>query len=67
MLIRPQLATLKSWAPTADQWLHEIGYRAPIHLNHAKKRVYTRNGLDWTKRFSVIARAHDIPGQAIRR
>jgi hypothetical protein len=26
---------------------------------------YTRNGLDWTKRFSVIAGALDIPGQAI--
>jgi bifunctional non-homologous end joining protein LigD len=25
----------------------------------------TRNGLDWTKRFSVIAGALDIPGQAI--
>ena len=30
-----------------------------------RKRVYTRNGLDWTKRFSTIAGALDIPGQAI--
>ena len=29
-----------------------------------KRKVYTRNGLDWTKRFS-IAGALDIPGQAI--
>ena len=28
-------------------------------------RGYTRNGLDWTKRFSAIAGALDIPGQAI--
>jgi bifunctional non-homologous end joining protein LigD len=66
--IRPQLATLKSRAPTGDQWLHEIkydGYRIQIHLNNGKRKVYTRNGLDWTKRFSVIARALDIPGQAI--
>ena len=27
--------------------------------------MHTRNGLDWTKRFSVIAGALDIPGQAI--
>jgi bifunctional non-homologous end joining protein LigD len=37
-----------------------------IHLNKGKRKVYTRNGLDdWTKRFSVIAGALDIPGQAI--
>jgi hypothetical protein len=27
--------------------------------------TFTRNGLDWTKRFSLIAGALDIPGQAI--
>jgi bifunctional non-homologous end joining protein LigD len=66
--IKPQLATLKSGAPKGDQWLHEIkcdGYRIQIHLNKGKRKVYTRNGLDWTKRFSVIAGALDIPGQAI--
>jgi bifunctional non-homologous end joining protein LigD len=36
-----------------------------IHINAGKKKVFTRNGLDWTKRFSVIAGALDIPGQAI--
>ena len=66
--IKPQLATLKSKAPSGDQWLHEIkfdGYRVQVHLNKGKKRVFTRTGLDWTKRFSVIAGALDIPGQAI--
>ena len=66
--IKPQLATLKAKAPSGDQWLHEIkfdGYRVQVHLNKGKKRVFTRNGLDWTKRFSVIAGALDIPGQAI--
>ena len=29
------------------------------------RRVYTRNGLDWTKRFSTIAAALGIPGEAI--
>ena len=66
--IRPQLATLKSKAPSGEQWLHEIkydGYRVQVHANAGKKRVYTRNGLDWTKPFSTIAGALDIPGQAI--
>jgi bifunctional non-homologous end joining protein LigD len=34
-------------------------------LNRGKRKVFTRNGLDWTKRFSVIAGAIDIPGQAV--
>jgi bifunctional non-homologous end joining protein LigD len=66
--IKPQLATLKSKAPAGDQWLHEIkydGYRVQLHLNKGKRKVYTRTGLDWTKRFSLIAGAFDIPGQAI--
>src|ERR1700749_642585 len=66
--IKPQLATLKANAPSGDQWLHEIkfdGYRVQVHLDEGRKRVFTRNGLDWTKRFSVIAAALDIPGQAI--
>lgn len=65
--IKPQLATLKSRAPKGN-WLHEInydGYRVQIHLNKGRRRVYTRNGLDWTKRFSLIAGALDLAGQAI--
>jgi bifunctional non-homologous end joining protein LigD len=62
--IKPQLATLKSRAPKGDQWIHEIkydGYRVQIHLNKARVTVYTRNGLDWTKRFAPIADAFGIP------
>src|SRR5688572_15886618 len=65
--IKPQLATLKSTATKGD-WLHEIkfdGYRVQVHINAGKKKVYTRNGHDWTKRFSVIAGAFDIAGQVI--
>src|SRR3954469_361794 len=66
--IKPQLATLKSKAPKGDQWLHEIkfdGYRIQVHLQRGRKKVYTRNGLDWTKRFSTIAAALAVPGEAI--
>jgi bifunctional non-homologous end joining protein LigD len=58
--IKPQLATLKSKAPQGQQWLHEIkfdGYRVQLHLNEGRGKAYTRNGLDWTKRFSQIAGA----------
>ena len=66
--IKPQLATLKSKAPKGDQWLHEIkydGYRIQVHLKSGRKKIYTRNGLDWTKRFTEIAGALAIPGEAI--
>ena len=66
--IRPQLATLKSKAPKGEQWLHEIkydGYRVQVHLNRGRMQVFTRNGLDWTKRFTEIAGALAIPGEAI--
>jgi bifunctional non-homologous end joining protein LigD len=66
--IKPQLATLKSKAPKGDQWLHEIkydGYRIQVHLNRGRKKVFTRTGLDWTKRFTEIAGALAIPGEAI--
>jgi bifunctional non-homologous end joining protein LigD len=66
--IKPQLATLKSKAPLGDQWLHEIkydGYRVQVHLKEGRRKVYTRNGLDWTNRFSTIAAALDIAGEAI--
>ena len=66
--IKPQLATLKTKAPKGDLWLHEIkydGYRIQVHLSRGRKKVFTRNGLDWTKRFTEIAGALAIPGEAI--
>src|ERR1700761_1004921 len=65
--IKPQLATLKGKAPSGD-WLHEIkydGYRVQLHVNRGHKKAFTRNGLNWVKRFSAIAGALEIPGQAI--
>ena len=66
--IKPQLATLKSKPPKGDRWLHEIkydGYRIQVHLNRGRKKVFTRNGLDWTKRFTKVAGALAMPGEAI--
>ena len=66
--IKPQLATLKGKAPAGEQWIHEIkfnGYPVQVHLNRGNVKVFTRNGHDWTKRFSAIAGAFHIKGQSI--
>jgi bifunctional non-homologous end joining protein LigD len=48
---------------------HEIikydGYRVQLHAKHGRATAYTRNGLDWTKRFAGITKAFDIQGEAI--
>jgi bifunctional non-homologous end joining protein LigD len=41
------------------------GYRVQVHLSRGRKKVFTRNGLDWTKRFTEIAGALAISGEAI--
>lgn len=56
--IKPQLATLKPRPPTGAAWIHEIkfdGYRAQAHVSSAGTKIYTRSGLDWTKKFTPIA------------
>ncbi|KYH01769.1 non-homologous end-joining DNA ligase [Bradyrhizobium sp. DOA1] len=66
--IAPQLATLKMNAPSGPLWIHEVkydGYRIQLHVDGDRRKVFTRNGLDWTHKFSVIAGAFDIEGQAI--
>jgi bifunctional non-homologous end joining protein LigD len=68
LIFEPCLPTSGTKVPDGNDWLHEIkydGYRVQIHLSKGKKKIFTRNGLDWTKRFSVIAGALDLPGQAI--
>jgi len=65
--IKPQLATLKGEAPSGAQWIHEIkydGYRAQIHVDGGA-RIFTRNGHDWTNRFSRIANSFNLKSQTI--
>jgi len=60
----PQLAASRARAPSGEQWLHEIkydGYRVQLHVDKQRRTIFTRTGLDWTERFSVIAGAFDIP------
>jgi bifunctional non-homologous end joining protein LigD len=66
--IKPQLATLKSKAPKGSQWIHEIkydGYRVQANITVRKKRMFTRNGHDWIKRFALIAGALQIPAAIV--
>ncbi|MEP7125137.1 MAG: DNA ligase D [Byssovorax sp.] len=56
----PQLATLVDHVPTDPGWLFEMkldGYRAIALIEGGKARLISRNGLDWTARFSEIAAA----------
>lgn len=44
--------------PTTGEWIHEIkfdGYRIQAQLQNGKIRLFTRNGLDWTKKYPLIA------------
>lgn len=66
--INPQLATLKDNAPSGDQWIHEIkydGYRTQVHVDRGATKIFTRNGHDWTKRFSRIAGSFRLRSQTI--
>ncbi len=57
---RPQLATLVDDPPGGEDWLHEIkldGYRILAFIRDGRVRLITRNGKDWTSKFSGIADA----------
>ncbi len=52
-----QLAQLTDAVPAGDRWLHEMkydGYRTLVAVGGGDARAYTRSGLDWSDRFSVI-------------
>src|SRR5262249_33923687 len=55
--VEPQLATLVDAAPEGEGWLHEIkydGYRVLASVAGDNVVMWTRNGLDWTDKFSVL-------------
>jgi len=57
--VAPQLARVVPTVPTGGQWLHEIkfdGYRLLAVQRDGKLRLFTRNELDWTHRFTDLAR-----------
>jgi bifunctional non-homologous end joining protein LigD len=63
---KPQLATLVDAAPPGYDWGYEIkfdGYRVLVRIEAVKGkrevRIYTRNGNDWTAKFSKQVKALD--------
>lgn len=58
--VKPCLATLADKTPDSGNWIHEIkfdGYRLQARLDDGKVKLLTRNGLDWSRKFPVIAKA----------
>lgn len=56
--VEPALATLRTKPPASDKYVHEIkfdGYRVQAHLRGGLVSLWTRGGLNWTKRFPTIA------------
>jgi bifunctional non-homologous end joining protein LigD len=56
--VEPALATLRTKPSTGGEYIHEIkfdGYRVQAHLRGGLPGLYTRSGLNWTKRFPTIA------------
>lgn len=57
--VEPQLCKLVDQPPSGANWVHEVkfdGYRMQLHVEGGKARLFTRKGLDWTAKFSAIAK-----------
>ena len=58
--ISPQLATMAEVPPSETGWLHELkldGYRMQARKDGSRIQMFTRTGLDWTRRIPSIAKA----------
>ena len=58
--VEPQLAKLVERAPPAVGWAHEVkfdGYRLQLRVEDGEATLRTRKGLDWTAKFTAIAKA----------
>lgn len=58
--IEPCLPSSADRHPTRPGWIHEIkldGFRLMVRRDPAGVRLLTRNGIDWTGRFPLIAEA----------
>jgi bifunctional non-homologous end joining protein LigD len=63
--VEPQLAKLVDRPPQGPRWAHEVkldGYRVQLRVSQSRSVIRTRAGLDWTERFSAVAKdARDLP------
>jgi bifunctional non-homologous end joining protein LigD len=57
--VEPQLCKLVERAPSGAGWGHEVkfdGYRLQLRVEDGKAVLRTRKGLDWTAKFTAIAK-----------
>ena len=66
--VEPCDPTLRKNPPRGEGWVYEIkadGYRAQLHVQDDDVTVYSRNGLDWSERFtSIAAAAHKLKAKS---
>jgi bifunctional non-homologous end joining protein LigD len=58
--VEPQLASSVDKPPPRAGWIHEVkydGYRTLLIIERRKAHAYTRNGFDWTDRYSAMTKA----------
>ncbi|WP_181700205.1 DNA ligase D [Chthonobacter albigriseus] len=58
--VPPTLCSVRKSAPEGDDWIHEIkydGYRLQAAVSGETVHLYTREGLDWAKRFPSVRNA----------
>jgi bifunctional non-homologous end joining protein LigD len=58
--VPPELCVSLERPPPGPGWVHEVkfdGYRMQLRVQAGKARLFTRKGLDWTGKFSAIAKA----------
>jgi len=57
--VEPQLCASVENPPSGSNWVHEIkfdGYRVQMRIESGEVTLSTRKGLDWTEKFSAIAK-----------
>ena len=58
--IEPMLSTAVEKAPSSKDWVHEVkydGYRVQVRIDDGQVKLLTRQGIDWTERFTGVADA----------
>ena len=58
--VSPQLATLRDDLPKGKDWVFEIkydGYRSIAFAQNGKVKIFSRNGVDYSKKFETITKS----------
>ena len=58
--IEPAVPKLVAVPPVGKDWLHEVkfdGWRCQLHIENGKAELFTRNGIDTTRRFRALSEA----------